>query len=453
MAQSIRSPRLIVHGRWRETLARIMWHAHPARPGPEYAFLRESQWWSPEQIAEFQARQLRLLLAAAGRVPFYRERFAAAGVEPDDIRTMADITRIPILERSDLERLGVAGLRVPGSWGMRAATSGSLGKPVQFLWPLSHMRWLDASEERARVWLGSEVGTWRLEVRCRPVRLPQRISATLLNATALHAPSMADPRVTRRVLRSLEQRQPTLVWGVSNALYIVAVALLEQGRTAPAKACWSGGNHLHPHYRRALEEAFQCRVYQRYATMETGLIHHECPEGGSLHVPAEGLVAEIVRPDGSRAAPGETGDVLLTPLRNHATPLIRYRVGDRAIAPENERCGCGRGLPIFGTVTGRTRDFLRTQSGALVGPGQAVEALRPVMDSVIDFQVIQDAQARLRILVVQRNTHRMEADREAIASIMEELVRPPERPRVERVDQIALTPGGKLRTLIVHSEP
>jgi hypothetical protein len=75
------------------------------------------------------------------------------------------------------------------------------------------------------------------------------------------------------------------------------------------------------------------------------------------------------------------------------------------------------------------------------------------MESVIDFQVIQDAQARLRILVVQRDTQRMEADRRAIASIMEELVRPPERPRVERVDQIPLTPGGKVRTLVAHSEP
>jgi phenylacetate-CoA ligase len=430
-----------------------MWHAHPARPGPEYARLRDSQWWSSEQITEFQARQLRPLVAAASRVPFYRERFGAAQVGPDDIRTIADISRLPILERRDLERLGIAGLRVPGSWGMRAASSGSLGKPVEFLWPLSQMRWLDAEEERARAWLGSEAGTWRLEIRCRPVNLPQRISAALLNATALHAPSMADPRVARRVLRSLERRQPTLVWGVSNALYLVAVALLEQGRTAPAKACWSGGNMLHPHYRRALEEAFQCRVYERYASLETGLIAHECPEGGLLHVPAEGLVAEIVRPDGSRAAPGEMGDVLVTSLRNHATPLIRYRVGDRAIAPDNGRCSCGRGLPVFGTVAGRVRDFLRTPSGALVGPRQAVEALRPVMNSVIDFQVIQDAQARLRILVVQRDSERMMADRESIASIMEELVRPPERPRVERVDQIPLTPGGKVRTLVAHSEP
>lgn len=452
MAQPNGQPSALAHGRWRETLARIAWHAHPARPGPEYASLRQSQWWSRERIDELQVNELRRLLATAERVPFYRERFRAAGVGPDDIRTLADVPRLPPLERADLVRLGVSGLRAPGSWGMRASSSGSLGNPVHFLWPLEQMRWLDAGEERARAWLGSHVGTWRLEVRCRPVKLPQAVSAALLNATAVHAPSIANRAVAHRLLRAMEHRQPTMIWGVSNALYVVALALLEQGRTVSAGACWSGGNLLLPHYRRAMEEAFQCRVYERYATMETGLIAHQCPEGGSLHVPAEGLLVEIVRPDGTPAAAGETGDVLLTSLRNHATPLIRYRVGDRAIVPNKQRCDCGRGLPIFGTVVGRTRDFLRTQSGALVGPRQAVEAVFPVADSLVELQVIQDPRARLAVLVVQRDSPRAEADRERIATILDELIRPPERPRVNRVDQIALTPGGKLRTIVSQME-
>jgi len=445
--------RALLHGPSREAFARLAWHAHPAHPGPELAFLQQSQWWPAERIAALQARQLRGLVASASRVPFYRARFRAAGVGPDDIRTLADLARLPILERSDLERLGVAGIRVPGSWGMRATSSGSLGTRVEFLWPLSQMRWLDAGEERARGWMGSRVGTWRLEIRCRPVGLPQRISAALLNATAIHAPAMADARVAEQVLRALEARQPTLVWGVSNALYVVAVALLDQGRAAPTPACWSGGNLLLPHYRRALEQAFQCRVYERYATMETGLVAHECPEGGALHVPAEGLIAEIVRPDGSPAASGEPGDVLLTTLRNHATPLIRYRVGDRAIPPPRTQCPCGRGLPVFGAVSGRARDVLRTPSGALVGPRQVADALQPLMARVIDFQVIQDARGGLRALVIQHDTPRAEADRAAIAAILSDLVQPPEPPRVERVAQIALTPGGKLRTIIGHAGP
>jgi phenylacetate-CoA ligase len=442
-----------VAGRWREQLARVLWHAHPARPGAEYASLRESQWWSREQLEELQALRLRRLVAAAARVPFYRDRFRAAGVGPEDIRTIDDIRRLPILERHDLERLGVKGMRTPGSFGMRARSSGSLGRPVEILWPLEQMRWLDAVEARARAWLGSEVGERRLEVRCRPVGLPQAINAVLLNAEALHAPAVADPDVARRLVRSIQRRPPTLVWGVSNALYVVALALLEQGRTVSTRACWSGGNHLHPHYRRTMQEAFQCSVYNRYATIETGLIAHECPEGNSLHVPAEGIVAEIVRPDGSPAAPGEMGEVLVTALRNPATPLVRYRVGDRAIAAADPQCSCGRGLPVFGAVAGRTRDFLRTASGELVSPHQAVEAVGPAMDRVVDFQVIQDEDRRLRILVVQRDSPLSEADRERIATILEQLVQPPERPLVNPVDQIALTPGGKLRTIVSDAAP
>ncbi|HEY7090584.1 MAG TPA: hypothetical protein VH518_20970 [Tepidisphaeraceae bacterium] len=451
MTVAIDTPRnSIMHGSWRGALAKVMWHAHPAHPGPEYARLRESQWWSADQLAEFQVQQFKALMTSAQKVPFYRERFAAAGIGPDDIRTLDDVSKVPILERADMERLGIEGMKVSGSWGVKAASSGSLGKRVQFLWPLSQMRWLDAGEERARTWLGSQVGTWRLEVRCRPVGFPQKVAAVLLNETAVHAPTMADPEVAKRVLRTLETRRPTMVWGVSNAMYVVAVALLEQGRTAPAKACWSGGNLLLPHWRKALEQAFQCPVYERYATMETGLVAHECLEGRSLHVPAEGLIAEIVRPDGSKAGPGETGEVLLTALRNHATPLIRYRVGDCAIAPMSQRCSCGRGLPVFGTVTGRSRDFFQTPAGEVIGPRQAADALAPVMGSLIDFQIVQDPQRHLKVSVLQRDTPHTDSDREKVASIINDLVQPPQRPVVERVEKIAVTPGGKLRTFIVQ---
>jgi phenylacetate-CoA ligase len=432
----------------RETLARTVWYAHPARPGAQYDFLKQSQWWPREKLEDLQTRALRRLVAVASRVPFYRERFAATGIKAEDIRTIADIARLPILERTDLKRLGLDGIKVPGSWGMRASSSGSTGNPVQFLWPLEQMRWLDAGEARAREWLGSGVGTRRLEVRCRPVGKAQSVSAVLLNTAAFHAPVVADKDAVHRLVRALAKRPPTLIWGVSNALYVLAVALLEDGRSVRAGACWSGGNHLHSHYQRAFEQAFECQVYERYATMETGLVAHECVEGGSLHVPAEGIVAEIVRADGSPAAAGEMGDVLITSLHNTATPLIRYRVGDQAIPPADPQCSCGRGLPVFGTVAGRTGDFLRTAAGTLFSPAQAVEAVAPGTNSVIDFQVVQAADGRLRIVVVQRDSATAESDRERIATTFDRLVQPPERPRVERVAHIALTPGGKLRTLV-----
>jgi hypothetical protein len=105
-------------------------------------------------------------------------------------------------------------------------------------------------------------------------------------------------------------------------------------------------------------------------------------------------------------------------------------------------------LPLFGRVAGRSRDVLRTAAGGSVGPREAVAAMRPVMASVVDFQVIQAADRGLRVLLVQRDVAGAAADRELVAAIFTALVGPPAPPRVERVDAIALTPGGKLRTIV-----
>jgi phenylacetate-coenzyme A ligase PaaK-like adenylate-forming protein len=116
--------------------------------------------------------------------------------------------------------------------------------------------------------------------------------------------------------------------------------------------------------------------------------------------------------------------------------------------PTYDACSCGRVLPVFGVVAGRAQDVLRSASGDAIGPRQVIDAMRPAMDGVVDFQAIQDADGRLRVLVVQRDSPPPEATRERIAAIFEQLVQPPEAPQVERVDHIALTPGGKLRTLV-----
>jgi len=435
---------------WREHMAYALWHAHPARPGPQYAALKESQWWSRDRIHDLQVGKLRRILDVASRVPWYRTRFDDAGVMSSGISSIDDLRRVPILEREDAKRLGIEGLRVPGSRGMRASTSGSTGTPVRFLWPLEQMRWLDSGKARARAWMGSDVGTRRLEVRCRPVGRAQEISAVLLNTAAFHAPVVSDIDSVRRLVREVSKNPPALIWGVSNALYVLAVALLDDGRPVRAGACWSGGNHLHAHYRHAFEQAFQCDVYERYATMETGLVAHECVEARTLHVPAEGIIVEILRSDGSAAAAGEVGDVVVTCLHNTATPLIRYRIGDRAIAPDTRACACGRGLPAFGRVVGRTSDVLVTANGTHVVPGQAVAAVSPGNNSIVDFQVVQGADWSLRIRVVQRDTSSAEADRAMIAQLFGRMVGSPALPVVERVDHIPLTPGGKLRTLVTE---
>jgi hypothetical protein len=103
---------------------------------------------------------------------------------------------------------------------------------------------------------------------------------------------------------------------------------------------------------------------------------------------------------------------------------------------------------VFGRIAGRTPDFLRTATGGLVSAEQVVAAVRPGAGSVIDVQVIQARDRSITIPLVQRDEPGAEGDRARVAAALGELVEPPARPEVVCVEQIPLTPGGKLRTIV-----
>jgi phenylacetate-CoA ligase len=106
---------------------------------------------------------------------------------------------------------------------------------------------------------------------------------------------------------------------------------------------------------------FGCKLYDAYGAVETGIIAAKCAKCGDYH-PAEGHMAvEILRNDGLPVRPGETGNVVVTPLFNSAMPLIRYNIGDLATL-SNKKCTIskmsiarieGREVHLFKTASGR----------------------------------------------------------------------------------------------------
>lgn len=433
----------------RELLARSAWRLHPVRPGPLYALLRESQWWPEERLRGLQVELLRDVLDAAAHVPFYRERLRAAGLAPSALRSVEDLGALPPLEREQLQREGIERLRVPGRWGIPMETSGSTGRPVKVVWPVEMMSWFEAEDRRCNEWHGGLFGERRVQVATSPAakRLRRRVNYRVGNVTMIHCSRLDDPRVVHRLADSLGERPPGIVWGVSNALYAFALALLEEGRAVRARACWSEGNHLHAHYVAPIEQAFGCPVYQRYGSSEIGVVAHQCSAGG-LHVSAESAIVEVVREDGSPAAPGELGEVLVTVLRNRAMPLLRYRIGDLAEAPTGDACPCGRTLPLLGTIVGRANELLLRGDGCHVVPELVSWLVESQSESVLEFQVIQHEDLRLTVRVVQRDGRADDEVRARLAAGLDELVRLPGATTVERVVEIPLTGAGKLRHIV-----
>ena len=438
----------------RERLTTGHLHCHPGRVWATYQRLRATQWLGPEDIERLQLERLRALLGAAGSIPFHRDRLHAAGLDPARIGTIGELAALPPLERSDVQELGIAGLRRPGGYGRRIETSGSSGRPVEVLRPLSLMALVKAADLRAREWHGIGPGESRLHVTGSHIGRRRHLLYVLENTRVHDVIRPADDvDASVELARSLAASPPALVTGGAPALYVLALHLVEAGASIPARAVWSGAGTLHTFPRETVERAFHTSVYQRYGAWEAGLIAQECPEGRSLHEFAENVIVEVVRQDGEPAAPGEVGEVLVTVLSNHAMPMIRYRLGDLA-STSAERCRCGRGLPVLRTLVGRTNELLVSGDGAYIPPEDVGNhVMTAVAASVVEFQLEQHADLHVDVKVVQRDNPPPEPVRKQIAGALDKMLRLRGATRVERVDKIPLHPSGKLRHVVSHAAP
>ena len=166
---------------------------------------------------------------------------------------------------------------------------------------------------------------------------------------------------------------------------------------------------LLPSERTVLERVFGCRVTDRYGCEEVGLIACECERHDGLHINADHVYVEFLRDDGSAAAPGEPGALVVTDLVNRGQPLIRYRIEDVATSRAGG-CACGRGLPLMESIVGRTADFLVRLDGSLVAGVSLVERTLTAFPGIDQMQIVQHSVTEVVLNVVRREGYSSETE-------------------------------------------
>jgi phenylacetate-CoA ligase len=126
------------------------------------------------------------------------------------------------------------------------------------------------------------------------------------------------------------------------------------------------GEYLASEVRQAAQETFGAKIIDVFSSAEGGVIAIQCPDSGLYHIQSEIILAEILRSDGELAAPGETGELVVTPLYSYATPIIRYRTGDFVEA--GPPCSCGRCLPTIARILGRREHMFLFPDGTRALP-------------------------------------------------------------------------------------
>ena len=371
--------------------------------------LRRIQWLSAEQIRALQEARLRSLINHAYRhVPYYREMLDRLGIDPDDIRRIEDLHRLPLLSKDTVRRTLHFDL-MSESHDKRqmlpVTTSGASGEPLLLYADKTHLEMCWATALRNQEWTGYRFGDrqvrlWDIDLgRPRLQALRERLDAFLSRRTVAAAIAMSADGLRRAA--ELARRHPrSLVSGDAAALQLIASAMGDAAAGEPAPlAVVSSEQTLAPDLRATIEQGFGAKVFDKYATRELGAIAHECGAHRGLHVNAESYIVEILR-DGQPAQPGESGDVVITELSNLSVPLIRYAIGDRATLSDR-RCACGRGLPLIEAIEGRAPTMIVGADGSFVPGTYFANALSDFGHVIRQFQAVQTEPGTVQLRIVK----------------------------------------------------
>ena len=398
--------------------------------------LRRTEYLPADELRQLQAAELdRIRQFVAVHVPHYRKHGPDAITNKDQIRERPEDFIADTFPRRAL---------IP--WH----TSGTTGKPLTIYYSREAMQKMWAFVELYRNTAGVAKDDRRGQFTGKMIVPPRQSAATkifwrrdLANHALLLSTIHLLPENLPHYAAVLERFRPVYLSGYPSSMYVLAEYYRESGRPAPRlKAALTSAETLLDHQRHAIEGAFATRVFDQYGQAEMQSFWYQC-EAGRMHAHPLAGVTEILRPDGTPAAPGEMGEVVLTGLVNYAMPLIRYRVGDTARFG-TDRCPCGRGMPVIEEIGGRLDDFVYTRERGFLG------RLDPVLKGVrniVESQLEQESLDVLRVRFVPAARFTAE-DLQTLEINLRARVGRSIHLEFECTDRIPRSPNGKFRFVI-----
>lgn len=336
------------------------------------AFAKEfarSQWFPPEKLRAIQVAKLRKLLKHAyTTVPYYKSIIDEYGCRYDTIKSLDDLQRIPVLSKDAIrDQTNLLLSTSADKFRMRdTCTTGSTGQYLTLKVSAERAAVNNALEIRNRQWLGADYFGRKLLLWGRPqsgdsVQLSVKgLRDALLNKKKFICDAIGhdDARLFVQLITSWK---PEYLYCYAGSVAHMARLCLEQNISIDfpeLKGIVTTAEVLFAYQRKMIEKAFNVQVFNEYGSAECGLIAHEC-EFGAMHINAESVIVEV--DDGGDSSANE-GELIITNLHSFGMPIIRYKPGDMG-SLSGKTCACGRGLPLLGTILGRTVDAMYARDG------------------------------------------------------------------------------------------
>ena len=407
--------------------------------------LRRQQWLDTEALRELQRKKIAALVNYAYRnVGYYRRLFDANKVSPADIKTVEDLSRIPVTERQVLQKQSIHETIAESADSNlnKSLTSGSSGRPLMVYRTASENSLIDIVWARAFLENGQKI--WDKSADYHSFgHIPRRWFERLGIWRKYVIPTFADPIGQIAILKRV---RPDTIRGNPYELVTLAETIQrERIEGISPRLVFAMGSLLDQHNRMLIESVLHTKVFDYYGAMETGLMAWECCEHIGYHINSDTLVLEVVNDQGEPAGGGERGKIIVTGLLSYTMPFIRYNIGDIG-ALSDKRCPCGRGLPLLEHLEGSAYDFFVSADGTHHSPSLILNQIK-YMAGIEQYRVIQETITSVRAQIVPSENFSAETGEE-LKGFMKRMLGNEAEITVEIVDEIPRDASGKMKSII-----
>ena len=365
-------------------------------------------YWQPESEGmdrkELEQLQLERLESTLNRVylnvPFYRKKLDEIGFNPDDLRSLDDLRKLPFTVKHDLRANYPYGLfAVPLREVVRVhASSGTTGMSTVVGYTKNDIKTWSNLVGRILVAGGitaDDVIQITFNYGMFTGAFGLHYGAEQVGASVIPMSSGN----TKRQIQIMQDFKTTALVGTPSYAMLIADTMMEMGINRNSLSLkWGlfGAEPWSEAMRKELQDKLKITATDNYGLSEVmgPGVAGECLERNGLHIAEDHFLVEVVDPNTLLpVAPGEIGELVITTLTKEAFPMIRYRTRDLTRLIENP-CPCGRTLRRMARVMGRTDDMLIIR-GVNVFPSQIEAVLFEIEGTEPHYQIVIDRKGAL----------------------------------------------------------
>jgi len=363
-----------------------------------------------------------------------------------DYEGMFDLQGYPVLKKKQLRDAGEKLLSsfYSGKKLYTRKTSGSYGTPMSICFTKEKM----ARHYAELIYFNKRAG---LEIGERYINITTnrktRIERFLKNVVTIN-PAVIDKNWYEQAIRIINRYNDSFIVGFPSVLHPIANILLNSRpykNNIRMKGIVTIAEPLYNKVRKTIEDAFGCPVYNRYATMETGVIGHSIEYSNEISINRASYIVELLAFDGDRPVnEGEEGRVIVTDLFSYAMPLIRYETGDTATLISRKKSG----VDCIKNPEGRIIETIFASNGEKIS-WAIIYDIMSAADHIIQYQFCQVEERSYQLYLITSPEYSKMEERE-LKSKFHDLLGADANLDFCYTDSIPALPSGK-RPMIINS--